>query len=562
MRSTMQERPLLVSQILTHGAAIHHRSEVITFDGASTRHASFAEVAERVAQLANGLAALGVGAGDRVGTFCYNHQEHLEAYLAVPSMGAVLHTINVRLPPDQLISVINDGGDRVILADAVVLDALEAVLDRCEAVERVVVIGEEPSAVSRAGNRTSGAGATPPARLDYEALLAGQPTSFHWPELDEHAAAACCFTSGTTGRPKGVAYSHRSIYLHSVAATNAGDLGLCGADRILVIVPQFHVNAWGTPYAGWLAGADLIMPRQFLQAAKLAELIALERPTYSAGVPTVWTDLLRYSESHALDLSSFRGIVCGGAAVPLALMQAFEERFGVTVTQAWGMTETSPLAAVANPPRGLTGAASWPYRAKTGRVAFGVEVRVVTADGAVAPRDGTTIGEFEVRGPWITGSYLNDDSGERFHDGWLRTGDVGTLDDLGYMQITDRTKDVIKTGGEWISSVELENRLMGHPGVHEAAVIAVPDPRWGERPLACVVVRPGHAPTPAELRAHLAEQLPSWWLPEQWSFIEEVPKTAVGKFDKKALRARLANDDLVIEMASDHPVVGRGSSPE
>jgi fatty-acyl-CoA synthase len=353
-----------------------------------------------------------------------------------------------------------------------------------------------------------------------------------------------CYTSGTTGNPKGVAYSHRSTYLHSLGSTSAATLAISSDDRALVVVPQFHANAWGLPYACWLAGADLIMPKQYLQAEPLVRIIEQERPTFAGAVPTIWNDVLRYAEAHGSDLSSFRSIVCGGSAVPGSLMRAFEERYGVSIIQAWGMTETSPLGAVARPPRGATGEEAWGYRQKAGRIAFGVEVRVVDGEGNVAKRDGESVGEFEVRGPWVTGAYYGDDTPERFHDGWLRTGDVGTVDDLGYLTITDRTKDVIKTGGEWISSVELENALMAHPDVFEAAVVAVPDDRWDERPLACVVLNEGAGVSVEELGGFLEGKVARWWVPERWSFIGEVPKTSVGKFDKKVLRAQFAKGEL------------------
>ena len=540
MRSTMQEAPLLVREILRHGAQVYGPSEVVTFEGDSFRRATFAEVAARAAQLAHGLAGLGVGEGDRVGTFCFNHQEHVEAYLAIPSMGAVLHTLNIRLFPEQLRYVIDHAGDKVVICDAAVAGLLARVVGECPTVERVVVVG---SGDVSALERIEGLGER---LVSYDELLAGHPDSYEWPDLDEREAAAMCYTSGTTGNPKGVAYSHRSTYLHSLASTSSATLGISSRDRILVVVPQFHANAWGIPYSAWLSGADLIMPRQFLQAEPLVKIIEAERPTFAGAVPTIWNDVLRYAEAHSSDLSSFRAIVCGGSAVPRSLMERFEQLYSVPIIQAWGMTETSPLGAVAVPPRDAEGERAWSYRTKAGRVAFGVEVRVVDGAGNVAPRDGATVGEFEVRGPWVTGSYQGDPAPERFHDGWLRTGDVGTVDELGYLTITDRTKDVIKTGGEWISSVELENALMGHPAVFEAAVVAIPDERWDERPLACVVLAEGASATPEELAAFLSGKVARWWVPERWSFVAEVPKTSVGKFDKKVLRAQFAKGELTV----------------
>jgi fatty-acyl-CoA synthase len=526
VNSTMAESPLLIREILRHGAVVHADSEVVTAEATGVRRATYAQVAARAAQLAHGLEELGITESGRVATFCLNHQEHLEAYLAVPAMGAVLHTINVRLFAEQLQYIINHAKDEVILVDATLADALGAVLSRCPSLRAVIVIGDGDTEVL---------GST----LAYENVLASQPTSYSWPDLDERSASSICYTSGTTGNPKGVAYSHRSTYLHSLALTSAAGLGITGDDKVLLVVPQFHVNAWGTPYGAWLAGTDLLLPRQFLQAPALAHLIETERPTVAAGVPTIWGDLLRYCDTHEVDLSSLRLIVSGGAPMPEALMDGFEERHHVPVIQAWGMTETSPLGAVATAPRRATPAEARSARLKTGRVVFGVEMRIVDENGRVLPADGRSIGEFEVRGPWITTSYLEDASEERFHDGWLRTGDVGSLDAQGYLQISDRTKDVIKSGGEWISSVELENALMGHPGVREAAVIAVSDPRWGERPLACVVVEEGATLDGAELASYLADKVAKWWIPDRYELLEEIPKTSVGKFDKKVLRARL-----------------------
>jgi fatty-acyl-CoA synthase len=321
-------------------------------------------------------------------------------------------------------------------------------------------------------------------------------------------------------------------------------LALHERDRVLLVVPKFHANAWGLPYAAWQIGAVLVLPGRFLQAAPLARLIASEKPTIAAAVPTIWNDLLRYGEETALDLSSLRLVVCGGSAVPRTLMERFQERYGVRIIQAWGMTETSPLAAIALPPKGSTPEDEMTWRGKTGRICAGVELRIVDDHEQPLPWDGSTAGEIEVRGPWITGAYYRDPAPDKFHDGWLRTGDVGTVDAKGFMQITDRAKDVIKSGGEWISSVELENEIMAHPDVVEAAVIGIPDERWQERPLACVVLRPGKTTAPAELHAFLAARVARWWLPESFAFITEVPKTSVGKFDKKVLRARHAEGDL------------------
>ncbi len=530
--STMQDRPLTIASVIRHGASVHARSEVRTWTGTSSRVATFAEVASRAARLATALARLGVSAGDRVATFAWNTQEHLEAYLAVPGMGAVLHTLNVRLFPEQLAFVIRHAEDRVILADASLAPLLAKVRAQIPCVERIVVWGDEDA--SSLGE--------PPR---YEALLAAEGDGFAWVDPDERAAAAICYTSGTTGNPKGVAYSHRSEVLHAMAVCTGSVLGLCDRDRVLPIASMFHANAWGFPYAAWMCGADLLLPGRHLQAEPICRLIAAERPTVAGAVPTVWSDVLRHAEETRSDLSSIRRVLCGGSAVPRALMEALEKRHGVRVLQAWGMTETSPLGAISIPPKGTPPEEEYDWRTRAGRLVYGVEARVVEGE-AVLPWDGKSIGELEVRGPWVTAAYLRDDDPSRFHDGWLRTGDVGTIHANGYLQITDRAKDVIKSGGEWISSADLENAIMAHPEVREAAVIGVVDERWGERPLACVVRREGSVVEPGTLQAFLTSRVARWWIPERWAFLAEVPKTSVGKFDKKLLRARHAEGAIEV----------------
>jgi fatty-acyl-CoA synthase len=540
VQSTMQEFPLTTTAILRHGASVYADSVVLTFEGEGVREATYADVAERSARLAAGLTSLGVKAGDRVGTFMWNTQEHLEAYLALPSMGAVLHTLNLRLFPEQLAYVIDHAQDKVVIVDATVLPLLAKVADQIPTVEQYVLVGSGDTSALRGV-----------PVVQYEELLAGAADDFSWPEPDELSAASMCYTSGTTGNPKGVVYSHRSTYLHSLAEAGANSFALSERDRILPVVPMFHANAWGLPYAGWLAGCDFVMPGRFLQAEPLARMIEQYRPTIAGAVPTIWNDLLRHVDEHPTDLSSLRVVPCGGSAVPLSLMQAFQERHGVRIVQAWGMTETSPLAAVAHPPKSAAAEDEWQWRARSGRVTAGVELRIVGDDGQPLPWDGEAVGEIEVRGPWVTGAYHLDPDPEKFRDGWLRTGDVATVEPNGFVQITDRSKDVIKSGGEWISSVELENALMGHPAVFEAAVVAVPDERWDERPLACVVLRPEASATPDELRGYLEDKVARWWLPERWAYIDSVPKTSVGKFDKKVLRKQYADGELPVQEPAD-----------
>jgi fatty-acyl-CoA synthase len=377
----------------------------------------------------------------------------------------------------------------------------------------------------------------------YTDLLADAPDEFEWPDVDERSAAAMCYTSGTTGNPKGVVYSHRSIWLHSMQVCMSDSMAISQADRALVIVPQFHAMSWGLPYAAFMVGAALIMPDRFLQPEPLAELIAAERPTFAGAVPTIWQGLLAHLNEHPQDLAPLREVIVGGSACPPALMAAFDE-LGLTIIHAWGMTETSPLGSVSRPPAGLGPEETWEYRILQGRFPAGVRARLIDDSrdpGAELPWDGEAVGELEVAGPWVTASYYRVDPGEegseKFDTGWLRTGDVGSITPDGYLRLTDRSKDIIKSGGEWISSVELENAVMAHPAVAEAAVIGVPDPKWDERPLVAVVLRDGSTVEPEELRDFLADKVAKWQLPENWAFIDEVPKTSVGKFDKKRLRA-------------------------
>jgi len=534
----MQDAPLLLSGIIRHGVAIYAEKRVFTVTPEGIDEATFAQITRRAEQLAKALEKLGIERGDRVATFMWNNQAHMEAYLAVPAMGSVLHTLNIRLFPEQLAFIINHAEDRMIIVDASLAPLLARIRDQIPLVETIIVHGDEPTGVL---------GET----LDYETLLTAERPGYEWPELDERDAAIMCYTSGTTGNPKGVVYSHRSTWLHSMASMTANSIGLSERDRCLLIVPMFHVNAWGSVYTALFAGMELIMPQMFLQGAPIIKMVRELRPTISLGVPTIWNDVLRVAETEPdVDLSSLRGILAGCAAVPRFMIEAFRDRYGIDLIQGWGMTETSPLAAVSIPPAGTPRELQVDYRVKAGRVVAGVELRVVGDDGTVLTSDGKSVGEFEIRGPWITGSYFGVDDPEKFRDGWLRTGDIGTLDAEGFMVVSDRTKDVIKSGGEWVSSVDLEVNVMAHPAVFEAAVIAVPDERWGERPLCCVVLNPDATASAEELRDFLADRVVKWWLPERWTFIEGVPKTSVGKFDKKVLRAQYADGALDVEVLS------------
>ncbi len=543
MRSTMMDVPLTISAIMRYGTTVYGDREVVTCTEDGTRRQSYAETGARAARLANALRGLGVESDQRVATLLWNNSEHLESYLAVPSMGAVLHTLNLRLDPAQLGYIANHAGDHVVICDATVVPLLAQVLAHTQTIAHVVVTGAPPVDPAAVTAQLGGPGRDVHF---YEELLAAAPATFEWPELDERTAAAMCYTSGTTGMPKGVVYSHRSAYLHSMAVCLGNTFAMSDRDRVLPVVPMFHANAWGLAYAAVMSGADLVMPDRFLQPAPLARLIESERPTLAGAVPTIWNGLLQHVREHGGDLSSLRMVPCGGSAVPHALMDAFEKELGVLIVQAWGMTETSPLGSVAHPPAGMSAEEAWHYRDTQGRLMCAVEGRLVGDGGALLPHDGQTVGELEVRGPWVTGSYYKDDDPQKFHDGWLRTGDVGTIDPLGYVTLTDRAKDVIKSGGEWISSMELENALMAHPDVLEAAVIGVPDERWGERPLATVVLKPGATVDAAQLREFLSERVPRWQLPERWSFITEVPKTSVGKFAKTRIRESYARGDYQV----------------
>ena len=526
------DHPLTVQHIVDRMRRLYWDSEVVTLGDDGVRRATYREVTGRVDRLCGALKALGIGEGDRVATFAWNSQEHLETYLAAPSMGAVLHTLNIRLAPDQLTYIANHAEDRIVFVDSSLVPMLEEIAPTLETVEHFVVMG-------------GGDSGSLPNACSYEALLAEQPEEFDYPELDDGAAAGLCYTSGTTGNPKGVLYSHRSQLLHGLTVCIADNLGLRSTDRVLPVVPMFHANAWGLAHAAPLTGADLVMPSRFLQGEPLAKLIESERVTVAGGVPTIWLDLLNYADANKPDLSSLRTVACGGSAVPLSLMQAFEERHGVHILQAWGMTETSPVASVAHPPKGAEGDEAWEARAKAGRPLPLVEARIVDDEGNEVEWDGEKTGELEVRGPWIARSYYNDPSGDdKFDDGWLRTGDVAAIDEKGFIRIADRAKDVIKSGGEWVSSVDLEVALMAHDCVAEAAVIAKPDEHWQERPLACVVRKEGRDVSAEQLCEHLSGRVAKWWIPDEFAFIDEVPKTSVGKFDKKVLRRQLEEGEL------------------
>jgi fatty-acyl-CoA synthase len=536
----MQSKQLLISGLLTHAATHHGDVELVSqLYGGEVRRSNWRTLAQRAQKLAHVLAGLGVKPGDRVATLAWNTDRHLELYYAVAGMGAVLHTVNPRLFPEQIAYIVDHAADGIVFFDLDFADLLVKLAPQLKTVKRFVALcrPEQLPALDL------------PHLSAYEALLDAADEDYVWPEFDENTASSMCYTSGTTGNPKGVLYSHRSTVLHSFAACAADGLGLCARDCVLLAVPMFHVNAWGVPYASAMCGAKMVLPGSALSGDKLFAALRDEGCTLSLGVPTVWLGLFQYLDQHPLerDLPKLRlnRVVVGGSAAPRAIIERFEKQLGVFVIQAWGMSETSPLATISNllpKHEGQPLDERYAVQCRQGRAIYGVEVAVFDAEGRALPHDGQSVGEIRVRGPWVLSAYYGTEPGSALDaQGWLSTGDVAYIDPDGYVQITDRSKDVIKSGGEWISSIDLENVALGHPKVGEAAVIGVAHSKWQERPLLVIVPKPGAELTGAEMLDFMKDRVARWWLPDDVVFVDELPHTATGKLLKTALREQFRN---------------------
>ena len=525
----MMDFPLTLTYLLERARRYFPRTEIVSRrpDGALHRQ-TWGDTYARTCKLAHALRRLGVKDGDRVATLAWNHNRHLEAYYAPPMMGAIVHTLNLRLHPTEIAYIARHAEDSIVLVDRSLLPLFEQFIGNVPSVRHVVVMADD--------------GPTPEGKLDYEALLAREPAEYDWPRLDENAAATICYTSGTTGDPKGVMYSHRSNVLHALMASLPDAIGIVQRDVVMPVVPMFHANCWGLAHMCAGVGAKLVFPGPKLDPESLLDLMATERVTFAAGVPTIWLGILAQLDAHPKkwDLSRLRQMVVGGSAAPPAMIEGFQKRHGLRVLHAWGMTETNPVGTVARLKRELEGKSeeeSLSLLASQGYAVPFFETRHAADDGRVLPWDGETMGELEVRGPWVAASYMSDEGKDRWTaDGWFKTGDVVTIDAEGYVRICDRSKDVIKSGGEWISSVALENALMSHPAVLEAAVFAGRDPKWDERPIAAIVLKKDMRATDEELAKHLEGKFAKFWMPDAYVFVDQIPRTSTGKFLKSKLR--------------------------
>ncbi len=533
----MQHTPLLMSNILDRGAKIAPNEEIVTMTETGVRRQTYKQTRDRAHQLAHALAAAGIKVGDRVGTFMWNGSRHLEAYHACAGMGAVLHTLNVRLGENDLDYIINHAKDQVIIVDADILPLLEKMKDRMPTVRQVIIATEEGF---------EGWTTELPNPIDYEDFIAGQPTHYEWPQIDENSPMGLCYTSGTTGNPKGVEYEHRSQYLHTMTQCLTDSMGLSGTDTVCGIVPMFHAMGWGIPWSALMLGCKQVMPHRFMDPARLIDLMASEKVTLSAGVPTIWQGVkaLYEADPTTYDLSSLSRLTCGGSSPPPSLIRWFWDELDVEMIQGWGMTETSPLATLSRrvmkrSQLSLTEDEQFENVAKAGLLMPGIELDIFDEDFNRVPHDGESVGEILVRGPWICSEYFDNPQPDKFHDGWLITGDVGKIDPEEYLIISDRSKDLVKSGGEWISSVDLENHIVGVPGVAQACVVAQPHPKWDERPVALIVLEPGKKVTQEQVLAHCETAFAKWQLPDEVLYIDAIPLTSTGKMDKKVVRADL-----------------------
>ncbi len=539
MLGLMQSHPLLISGIITHAARHHRDGEVVSreSDGSISRY-TYPAIEERARQLAGALQGLGVQRHDRVATLAWNGHRHLELYYGVSGMGAVVHTVNPRLAPDDIVHILNDAGSVVLCADPGFAPLLTAIAAGLPLVRAIVIM-------AKPGDMPAVAVAPHQALLCYEDLL--HDADFAWPSFDENTASALCYTSGTTGRPKGVLYSHRSTFIHAYAVNLPDVFGLRSIDRVMPVVPMFHVNAWGIPYAGPMVGASLVMPGRQLDGASVEQLMNTERVTMSAGVPTVWMGLLQHLRTTGGTLDTLNRLICGGSACPAMLIDTFQREYGVRVDHAWGMTETSPLGTCygAKPAFGtMPEAEARRLQYKQGRAVPGLDMKIVDDAGTALPWDGTTYGNLMVRGPWVTQRYMNATEDAADAEGWFPTGDVATIDAHGMMEITDRTKDIVKSGGEWISSIQLENIAVEHPDVAEAAIVGARHPKWDERPLLIVIPKPGRTIDPAALLDTYTGRVAKWWTPDEVVVVETLPHTATGKLNKLALRQQFRDFKL------------------
>ena len=539
---TMQQTPLLMSRILGRGADLDPNEEIVTLLADGTHRQTLQTTWRRAHQLAGALAQHGINPGDRVASFMWNNYRHLELYQAVPSMGAVLHTLNIRLSSTDLIYIINHAEDRVIFVDEDLLPLLEPFIDDIPSVELLVICSQGEGGETSFSNT-----------VDYEDFIDGQPTGYDWPNIEENAPMGLCYTSGTTGRPKGVMYTNRSTYLHTVTQAMTDSMNLSALDAVCGIVPMFHAMGWGLPFTASMLGCKQVMPHRFMDPGRLVQLMAEEEVTISAGVPTIWQGVKSHiaEDPDKYDLSKLSRLTCGGSAPPVSMMRWYWDTLGIEVIQGWGMTETNPLGTLSRKEAkrshlSLTEDQQFENIAKAGLTLPGLELEIFDESWNALPHDGETVGELLIRGPWICSSYFNDPQPEKFHDGWLVTGDVAKIDPEQYLIIADRSKDLIKSGGEWISSVDIENHIVSIEGVAQAAVVAQPHPKWDERPVALVILSPNASVTSDTILVHCAEIFAKWQLPDEIIFVDEIPQTSTGKIDKKTIRANLEAENYTL----------------